>query len=313
MPEPEIDRHIRLKAFEHVLALKNVHTTLSWKQIRQGFDFRGQRIHLATKARGIFKPKEMSTLLSIKTVVPKPGRLHWYDDQDQARQSLFQDSEYFEYSLMRGGLRAGGNRLLARAYEQQIQIIYFMGVAPSHYEAILPTFIHALDPDREVCLVGPGDPNMLIDQKIDQKAPQVPDERRYYMRRTQQRAHQGIFRLAVLDAYGHRCAITGLPVKSLLDAAHIVPDGNEVLGQPIVPNGLPLTKIHHAAFDDDLLGIDPDYRIHIADRLLERDDGPMLEVLKGSAGNRIHLPGRTADYPDRDRLAIRFEQFKNMM
>ena len=31
------------------------------------------------------------------------------------------------------------------------------------------------------------------------------------------------------------------------------------LGQPVVSNGLPLTKIHHAAFDAHLIGIDPDY------------------------------------------------------
>ena len=35
----------------------------------------------------------------------------------------------------------------------------------------------------------------------------------------------------------------------LLDAAHIVIDADEQLGQPIVSNGLPLTKIHPAAFD----------------------------------------------------------------
>jgi putative restriction endonuclease len=32
-------------------------------------------------------------------------------------------------------------------------------------------------------------------------------------------------------------------------------DGDEQLGQPIVSNGLPLTKIHHAAFDAHLIGI----------------------------------------------------------
>ena len=313
MLEPEIDQRIRVKAFEHVLALQNVHKTLSWSQIRQGFDFRGVRVHLATKARGIFKPKQMSTLLSIKTVVPKPGRKHWYDDQDRAQQALFRESEYFEYSLMRGGLRAQGNRLLARAYEQQTQIIYFMGVAPAHYEAILPTFVHALDPDKEICLVGPGDPSMIISQSIDQKPPRFAEERRYYMRQTQQRAHQGMFRLAVLDAYDHRCAITGLPVESLLDAAHIVSDANEAWGQPIVPNGLPLTKIHHAAFDADLLGIDPNYRIHISDRLYEKDDGPMLEFLKSSEGNRIYLPARSTDYPDPNRLERRFQEFKSKM
>jgi predicted restriction endonuclease len=43
----------------------------------------------------------------------------------------------------------------------------------------------------------------------------------------------------------------------LLDAAHIVIDANEQLGQPIVSNGLPLTKLHHAAFDAHLIGSTP--------------------------------------------------------
>jgi putative restriction endonuclease len=43
---------------------------------------------------------------------------------------------------------------------------------------------------------------------------------------------------------------------------------NERLGQPIVPNGIPLSKIHHAAFDAHLIGIDPNYRLHVSERLL---------------------------------------------
>jgi hypothetical protein len=35
------------------------------------------------------------------------------------------------------------------------------------------------------------------------------------------------------------------------------------LRQPVVSNGLSLTKIHHAAFDADLIGADPDFRIHV--------------------------------------------------
>jgi hypothetical protein len=39
-------------------------------------------------------------------------------------------------------------------------------------------------------------------------------------------------------------------------------------------------------FDAHLIGIDPDYRIHVSDRLLEIRDGPFLELgLKGIAGN----------------------------
>ena len=74
----------------------------------------------------------------------------------------------------------------------------------------------------------------------------------------------------------------------------------------MISRGLPLTKIHHVAFDAHLIGVDPDYRIHLSDRLLEIHDGP----LKGIAGTLIDRPNRIEDRPDRDRLAIRFEQFK---
>jgi putative restriction endonuclease len=80
--------------------------------------------------------------------------------------------------------------------------------------------------------------------------------------------------------------------------------------QPVVPNGIPLSKIHHAAFDAHLVGIDPDYGLHVSGRLLRQNDGPMLEALKGLNGGTLHLPGRVKDRPDRDRLALRFEWFK---
>jgi len=114
----------------------------------------------------------------------------------------------------------------------------------------------------------------------------------------------------VITAYGGRCALSGLPEPLLLDAAHIIADKEEQLGQPVVPNGLPLSKIHHAAFDTHLIGIDPDFRIHVSERLLSRSDGPMLEALKRLHLEAMHLPARQRDHPDRDRLAIRYEMFK---
>ena len=77
-----------------------------------------------------------------------------------------------------------------------------------------------------------------------------------------------------------------------------------------MPNGPPLSKTHHAAFDAHLIGVDPDYRVHVAERLLAQRDGPMLEALQGLHRQRIHLPKRERDYPDRDRLAVRFEEFR---
>jgi putative restriction endonuclease len=134
-------------------------------------------------------------------------------------------------------------------------------------------------------------------------------ERRYALRVVKQRLHQASFREAVIAAYNGRCALSGLPEPLLLDAAHIVADKNEQLGHPVVPNGIPLPKIHHAAFDTHLIGIDPDYRLHVSERLLGRNDGPLLEALKRLEDAAIFLPSRVKDRPDRDRLALRFERF----
>ena len=140
--------------------------------------------------------------------------------------------------------------------------------------------------------------------------PESALERRYALRAVKQRLHQASFREAVITAYSGRCAVSGLPEPLLLDAAHIVADKEEHFGQPVVPNGIPLSKIHHAAFDTHLIGIDPDYRLHVSERLLFRTDGPMLEALKRLNGGTIHLPTRDRDRPDRDRLAQRFERFR---
>ena len=46
--------------------------------------------------------------------------------------------------------------------------------------------------------------------------------------------------------------------------AHIVADPEEA-GEPLVSNGLSLCSIHHRAFDQDLVGIDPDERVQSRD------------------------------------------------
>ena len=315
MAGSEGDWGIRLAAIAWVQDLHARHGTIEWGQIVKGFPFEGETVHLATKARGIFKPRQMKTLLSIKTVVPKPGRSAWYDDQviDQA---VSRGREHFSYSFMKQGPRAGQvNQLLIQAKELALPIIYFVGVAPGLYEPIVPVFIHGFDNSSRECFVSPGE---LISDPISDHTvspdnsgfPDNLDERRYRVGLARQRLHQSTFRLAVLEAYGNHCAITGLPVPRLLDAAHIVEDGDQALGQPVVPNGLPLSKIHHAAFDADLIGIDPDRKIHLSTKLRDEDDGPLLELLKGCEGKRIRLPRRAKDYPDPTRLESRFDRFR---
>lgn len=254
--------------------------------------------------RGIFKPQQMRFLLSIKTVFPKPGGKVWYDDQRDVHRQIYDGDETVNYAFMGQNADAADNRWLREAYENCIPIIYFLGIAPGRYQAILPSFITGWNGAELKAKVAFGSPDQSL-----LTPPETASERRYALRTVKQRLHQASFREAVITAYHGRCAVSRLPEQMLLDAAHIIEDRNERLGHPIVRNGIPLSKIHHAAFDAHLIGIDPDYRLHVSERLLAQDDGPILEALKRLNGGQIYLPDRVRDHPDRDRLALRFERF----
>lgn len=305
MPDPEQDDFIRAAAFEHVQKLSERFGHLTANLIAQGFTFQGERIPLTNPQRGIYKPQRMNSLLSIKTVFPRPGRKIWYDDQRQVHTQIFSSTETVDYAFMGDNPDAAENRAMLDAYERRIPIIYFLGVSPGCYQAVIPTYI--VDFDRTALKVRLA---FVPEERGIYDFPEEAPERRYALREIQQRLHQGSFREAVILAYQGRCAISGLPETRLLDAAHIIEDRDVDLGHPVVPNGLPLSKIHHAAFDAHLIGIDPDYRIHVSDQLLSQNDGPMLEALKGIAGQDLRLPKRHIDWPDKDRLAQRFEKFK---
>jgi putative restriction endonuclease len=99
-------------------------------------------------------------------------------------------------------------------------------------------------------------------------------------------------------------------VPSLLEAAHIKPDTDG--GEPIVSNGIAMCAIHHRAFDRDVLGIAPTYRIEVRRDILEVEDGPTLRyALQGLHGKRLNvLPRALSARPDAALLEERFERFQ---
>ena len=305
MGSDDLDTLMRIAAFERMRRLSEIHVHLTATELKPGFEFKGERIPLINPQRGIFKPQQMRFLLSIKTVFPKPGGKVWYDDQREVHRQIFEGDETIDYAFMGQNPDAADNRWLREAFENRVPIVYFLGIAPGRYQAMVPAFVAGWDARSLKARIAFGVPEQgaLV-------PPENALERRYALRAVKQRLHQASFREAVITAYNGRCALSGLPEPLLLDAAHIVSDKDEQLGQPVVPNGIPLSKIHHAAFDAHLIGIDPDYRLHVSERLLVQKDGPMLEALKRLNGGTIHLPSRERDRPDRDRLAQRFERFK---
>lgn len=302
------DAAMRQAALDHVRQLNIARPHLTSSDLAKGFQFEGQRIPLVNPQRGIFKPRQMRYLLSIRTVFPRPGARVWYDDQRVAHRQIYESAELVDYAFMGKDPASSDNKLLREAMRERVPIIYFIGTAPGTCIAVAPAFICGWDARALKAQVGFGAP---LQETEDARKDQAPT-RRYVLRAVQQRLHQAQFREAVITAYGARCALSGLPEPLLLDAAHIIEDRNEDFGHPVVPNGLPLSKIHHAAFDAQLLGIDPDFKVHVADRLRDLNDGPTLQAIKDLDGRSIRLPSRQRDWPDRDRLAMRFEAFRAM-
>ena len=76
------DAQLRQAAFDHVTLLTTPRGgVLDAADLAGGFEFGGERIPLINPRRGIFKPRQMEHLLSIKTVFPRRGARVWYDDQ----------------------------------------------------------------------------------------------------------------------------------------------------------------------------------------------------------------------------------------
>ena len=134
--------------------------------------------------------------------------------------------------------------------------------------------------------------------------------RKYVAAQTLRRLHQTAFRESVIQAYSSRCTLCNLRHRELLDAAHILPDLHPQ-GDPVVRNGLCLCKIHHAAFDKNIVGISPEYRIHVSAKVLKEIDGPMLQHgLQELHNGKLIVPARKKDWPDPERLEVRFQEFQ---
>jgi hypothetical protein len=100
--------------------------------------------------------------------------------------------------------------------------------------------------------------------------------------------------------------------RELLDAAHIIPD-NMPEGKSTIDNGLPLCKLHHAAYDSLMIGVTPDYVMHVREDILEEEDGPVLQHgLKELHKTKIILPNSRSYSPSRDALEWRYSRFSGL-
>lgn len=297
----DFDLRFRLTAFEHVLRLRDEGGgVVKWQQLNAGMQFDGQRYPIWNQQKGIFRPavlRESGAALTIQTAFAGPYEDRW-DPQDERLVYRYRGTDPLHPD----------NVALRRALELQRPVLYLVAIKPGIYDAIAPCYVTDDNPaalaffliaDAEEYV---GGPVMDSTENWPRKA--------YITRAVKQRLHQQRFRSLVLTAYREQCAMCRLKHASLLEAAHILPD-RDVRGNPEVPNGLSLCRIHHGAYDVGILGVDGDYRLHLRPDVLEEHDGPILRHgLQELHGAAIILPRREGDKPRREYLAERFERFR---
>jgi putative restriction endonuclease len=300
MPAPDLDDELRAVTFATIQNLLQRHAyRIPRAELMRGVTVRDQQVPIWNGYKGIHKPAILGrdgAALTVQTSADSP-----YEDAHDP------EAGHFIYKYREGTHGENDNLALRRAMERQRPLLYLVAVDPGFYDAVLPVYVQSDNPERrEVTLVA--------DQLGAAQASAQPSltiiRREYATRAVMQRLHQHQFRRVVLAAYRSRCAICRLRHAALLDAAHILEDKHP-LGEPAVTNGLGLCKIHHSAYDANILGIDPDARVHVRVDILTERDGPMLlHGLQEVEGQGLILPRRAELRPNRDFLSERFDRFR---
>jgi putative restriction endonuclease len=118
------------------------------------------------------------------------------------------------------------------------------------------------------------------------------------------RLGQGLFSLAVRDAYGGACAVTHEHTGPVLEAAHIMPYARG--GEHRVNNGLLLRRDLHRLYDRGYVTITPDYVFLVGESL--REEFKNGRSYYGLSDSRIALPTHEVWQPSKELLAWHREE-----
>jgi putative restriction endonuclease len=300
----DTDRQVRLAAFGFLDEQRRLRgDVLPQSVLLEGFVFRDRRVPLLSP-QGIFKPAILPLYpLSFRTAPPSLRHEAPYADD-------LGDDGLIQYRYRGTDAQHRDNLGLRLAMRDGTPLIYLYGTVPGHYFPVWPVFIVGDDPQSLTFTVAVDERSVIKDRVWAVAEAASEDKRRYITREMQQRLHQRSFRERVLSAYLDRCAICRLRHPELLEASHILPDGHPE-GRPVIPNGLSLCKLHHAAFDQNIVGIRPDYTLEVRRDVMDEHDGPMLRYgLQAIDGQVLHVPKPEVFRPNRDYLDFRYGMFR---
>jgi putative restriction endonuclease len=294
--ESSLSHKIRITIFEWLSIQVNLHgDVLNWQLLSSGFRHEGERVPLIGR-QGIWKPAVFDKYpISIRTVPESP-----YADRITKENTLL-------YHYRGTNPNHWDNVCLRETMKNRVPLIYLHRIIKGKYYVHWPVYVIGEDRINNMFII---QADTVSIPKVENVSDSAVDEgrRRYITTEVMQRLHQRSFREKVLAAYREHCAICSLRHRELLDAAHIIPDNEG--GEPVVQNGLSMCKLHHAAFDQNIIGVNPDYFIEVSDDILKEEDGPMLKYgLQKLHFQKIILPSKSK-WPNKEWLEIRYEKFR---
>lgn len=297
----EREYRIRLAVFEWLdMQMARGNYEFSRAQLAE-FVFEGERINLANTGGGIRTPKGFRAVLSLVSSTDRRTR-QYADEIDEHTGTV--SYRYQEEKAKRNVTANAG----VRAAMPDVPIVYFQGVRDGWFVPHYPAYVTGDDPVAKTFTITLDQELTLFADPIEFNAIQ----RQYVERIVKYRVHQRPFRAQVLRAYNAVCAVCRLSLPQLLDAAHIVGDAHTD-GLPRVSNGLSLCKLHHAAYDRNLLGVTSSGQIVMSGLVTMSVNSDIhRSVLSDFDGEVIVMPADPREQPDRELLGIRFEEFATL-
>lgn len=212
--------------------------------------------------------------------------IDWHNDQNSQSPSIQIKEETLKGAHQKAfSVSQRQNGELAVAFQPEFLVEYILNSRALHEQGITAAELSLL--------------NDLDAEQPDDLENVSTTERKLVIAAIRKKYREADFRARVLGAYKHKCAVCGLQLK-LVDAAHIIPVASEFSTDETI-NGIALCKLHHFAYDRNLISFDVDYSIQVSSteqsRLTAENLAGGIRAFKQGLKPAIILPSDRRDYP----------------
>lgn len=255
---------------------------------------------LATKAAGIFKPKDIDYILSVRSSA-RDNATTLYNDKEPVYEGDGTWTYLYQHEIQSNGNPESlwRNKAMVLNLEHNIPIAVFRQLPSKKtkiYNILGLAFVRDYNPRTGYFfLQGINDNTSMLDQKhlpdsTKEDVDMDSDTRRWQKTVSMIREGQSKFRELLLSSYTNKCAVTGYDIPEALEAAHIRPYRG--LHTNETRNGILLRADIHNLFDFGVLGVDPDNnKIVLSTKATH-------STYSNLSGKQITIPDISTDRPD---------------